>query len=184
MPRYGWLLDPKKCIECRACEAACKQWNGLEPGIRFRQVKVTESGRYPQVRMQALSLACNHCDNPYCQRSCPTDAIQRHRGTGAIVIHQDKCTGCGLCALACPYGVPQFNAKTEKMMKCTMCYDRIEDGLQPACATLCPTGALQFGPWSEIEHGGNAEHEGFFNPVYTRPAIRFVREGFPGHHGG
>ena len=95
-----------------------------------------------------------------------------------------KCIGCRICEQACPYGVPQFNAATQKMMKCTFCYDRIEQNLQPACASLCPTGALQFFPWDDIKGLGTADQEGFFNPVYTRPAIRFVREGFPTPQGG
>lgn len=173
---YGWLLDYKRCIECRACESACKQWNSVETGIdvRFRLVRKSESGAFPNVRTLALSLACNHCEDPYCVKYCPTRAMYQ-RPDGVVLVDQDKCIGCKLCWEFCPYQAPQFNTKTKKVQKCTMCIDRIEQGLKPACATLCPTGALQWGKWEEIS--GNGEHEaeapGFVARA-TRPRIRFV----------
>ncbi len=179
MDTYGWLLDPKRCIECRACEAACKQWNGVETGIgvRYRQVRVRESGSFPQVKAQALSLACNHCENPYCLKVCPTHSIWR-RDDGVILINQDTCIGCRLCEEFCPYGVPQFNAARKKMEKCTMCADRIDQNLQPACAAICPTGALQWGKWADLKSKGADRVDGFANPNQTRPAIRFVTTGW------
>lgn len=183
MPQYGWLLDYKRCIECRACEAACKQWNGLETGIRFRQVRTFETGQFPKVQTQALSLACNHCDNPFCLKVCPTKSIYRHAGTGAVLIKQETCIGCGLCSEFCPYDAPQLNTKTQKMTKCTMCVDRLDQKLQPACVTLCPTGALQFGPWDQIQNHGAERAPNFKDPGATRPAIRFADPTWPGHGG-
>lgn len=182
MDTYGWLLDPKRCIECRACEAACKQWNQVETGgnIRLRLVRLEEQGRFPNVRVLALSLACNHCENPNCVKACPVKALYR-REDGIVVQDRDKCTGCGECAAFCPYGAPQVDfTKTErKMRKCDMCAERIEQDLQPACATLCPTGALQWGKWSEIQDAGSAAIDGFTNPAYTRPHIRFLSPAWP-----
>jgi anaerobic dimethyl sulfoxide reductase subunit B (iron-sulfur subunit) len=180
MPQYGWLFDAKRCIECRACEAACKQWNGLDTGVQFRKVRVKEMGRWPNVRTQAISFACNHCDNPLCLRACPVKAMYRREEDGAVIIDQNKCVGCRLCEKFCPYGAPAFNEKTGKMMKCTMCYDRLEMGLQPACATVCPTGALQFKPWDEIAGTGADVIENFNPPETTRPRIRFITTGWPG----
>lgn len=176
MDTYGWLLDPKRCIECRACEAACKQWNQVETGsnIRLRLVRISETGKFPSVRVQALSLACNHCENPVCVKACPVKALYR-RPDGIVMVDRGKCLGCGECALWCPYDAPQVNfAKTErKMQKCTMCADRIDQKLQPACATVCPTGALQWGKWADIQETGSAEVEGFRSSPYTKPHIRF-----------
>lgn len=183
MPQYGWVLDYKRCIECRACEAACKQWNGLETGIRFRRVRIYESGQYPKVQSQALSLACNHCENPLCLKACPTKSMYRHPATGAVLIQQETCIGCGLCSDFCPYGAPQLNTKTMKMSKCTMCSDRLEQGLDPACVTLCPTGALQFGRWEDVENQGTDRAPNFPNPATTQPSIRFINPSWTGANG-
>lgn len=179
MKLYGWLLDIKRCIECRACEVACKQWNGVEigVGVRRREVRVKEYGVFPAVRQQAVSGACNHCDNAWCMKACPVKAISRGPN-GEVLIDQDACVGCQQCAAFCPYGAPRFNVRLKKMDKCTMCPDRIEAGLEPACATLCPTGALQWGPWEEIQKKGVAQIEGFANPRQTWPRIRFITEDY------
>jgi len=174
MARYAWLLDYKRCIECRACEAACKQWNGLDTGVKFRQVRTYETGKFPSVRTQALSIACNHCDNPLCLVVCPVKAISRREKDGAIIIDQQKCVGCKYCQGFCPYGAPVFDAKSGKMTKCTMCFDRLDAGLEPACATVCPTGALRFVPWDDAEAAGVSEAENFPTPRTTQPRIRFV----------
>jgi Fe-S-cluster-containing dehydrogenase component len=180
MPKYGWLLDAKRCIECRACESACKQWNNVNTGVnvRYRRVQVREKGKFPQVSTTALSLACNHCDNAYCVKICPPKALTL-RSDGIVVQDASKCIGCMMCANFCPYGAPNFNPNTNKMEKCTMCVDRVDAGLQPACATLCPTGALTWGPWAEVGGQGSAAVEGFFDPSYTRPSIRFITDPWP-----
>lgn len=179
MAKYGWVFDVKRCIECRACESACKQWNGVETGIniRYRRVRVSETGKYPEVKTQALSLACNHCEEAWCMKACPVKAIFR-RQDGIVLIDRNKCVGCTMCSKLCPYDVPQFNAGVRKMEKCTMCADRVDANLQPACATLCPTGALQWGLWDEIKGKGAAQVAGFTNPNQTKPNIRFIVSGW------
>jgi len=181
MPKYGWVVDSKKCIECRACEAACKQWNGVETGLgmRYRLVRTYETGSFPNVSMTALSLACNHCGNPLCLKACPTKAMYRHESTGAVLINAELCVGCRFCEEFCPYGAPQFNAQTHKMEKCTMCFDRLEQGLEPACVALCPTGAIRLEKWEDIEALGADRVANFPNPITTQPSIRFITEGFP-----
>lgn len=180
METYGWLLDAKRCIECRACETACKQWNQVEVGVgvRYRQVRVREMGVFPSVRMQAISGACNHCDEPYCMKVCPAKAIYRRAQDGLVLIDQSRCISCQQCAAFCAHQAPQFNTRTRKMEKCTGCFDRIEAGGQPACAELCPTGALQWGKWSEISSKGSETTEGFVGQ-YTRPHLRFVNDPYP-----
>ena len=180
MAKYGWLLDLKRCIECRACESACKQWNGVETGIgvRYRIVQLRESGKFPTGVTQAASLACNHCDNAYCIKVCPVKAISR-RADGILLIDQARCLGCRECEQFCPYQVLRFNTNTRRMEKCTQCADRIDQGLQPACATLCPTEALKWGEWSDIKDKGVDMIPGFTDPKYTRPNIRFIVEDWP-----
>jgi Fe-S-cluster-containing dehydrogenase component len=181
MAAYGWLIDEKRCIECRACESACKMWNQVETGVgvRRRQVRVYTTGVFPQVRQQALTGACYHCENAWCMKVCPVKAIWRRDEDGVVLIDQEKCVGCQQCAMFCPYGAPQFNLRTRKMDKCTMCFDRLEQGLDPACVTLCPTGALRYGPWEEVQKQGAETTANFAPPRQTRPKVRFIQEGFP-----
>ncbi len=107
--------------------------------------------------------------------ACPVKAYYR-RPDAVIILDQTKCVGCRYCLKWCPYGAPQFNQRTGKMEKCTMCADRIDAALEPACASACPTGALRWGKWEEIAAQGVDQVENFSTPVTTRPAIRFVTE--------
>ncbi|MBI4903986.1 MAG: 4Fe-4S dicluster domain-containing protein [Acidobacteria bacterium] len=176
MPKFGWLLDAKRCIECRACESACKQWNNLDTGVQMRRVRTFETGTFPQVRTKALSLACNHCDDPACISVCPVKALSRVEATGAVVQDHAACIGCQQCVRVCPYSAPVYDTKTRKVFKCTMCVDRTAEGLLPACATLCPTGALKYLPWEEILASGASESTENFPSSATKPRIRFVGE--------
>ena len=179
MSTYGWLVDPKRCIECRACETACKQWNQLPTGVglRYRRVRVVETGKSPSVSVTALSISCNHCETATCIKVCPAKAITR-RSDGILLIDQDRCLGCRQCEQFCPYGAPQFNATLNKMQKCTMCADRVDQKLEPACATLCPTGALKWGEWDTVRTVGTDRVPGYSSPDLTRPRMRFVTNGW------
>jgi formate dehydrogenase iron-sulfur subunit len=110
-----------------------------------------EAGRRPNV-LQAfqsnwlmMSDVCKHCVNAGCLEACPTGAIVRTE-FDTVVIQQDVCNGCGYCVPACPFGVPELSPADGKAHKCTLCYDRLKDGLEPACAKACPTDSIQFGP--------------------------------------
>lgn len=179
MATYGWLLDPKRCIECRACETACKQWNQVPAGVgvRYRTVRVIETGNMAGVPVISLSISCNHCETPTCIRVCPAKAITR-RADGIVIVDEQRCLGCRECEQFCPYGAPQFNTQLKRMQKCSMCFGRVDEGLQPACATLCPTGALQWGDWETIKTSGADRTTGFSPPELTRPRIRFVTNGW------
>lgn len=171
--QVGFLTDTTLCIGCKACEVACKQWNQLPAdGFRFtgnsydntgdlgattwRHVAFVErigdaAGRRPtslaqfQSNWLMMSDVCKHCANAGCLLACPTGAIVRTE-FGTVVIQQDVCNGCGYCIPACPFGVPQLSAHDHQAHKCTLCYDRLKDGLEPACAKACPTDSIQFGP--------------------------------------
>ena len=148
--------------------------------VRYRQLLVYEMGVFPLVRLHALSLSFHPFESAYCLIVCPFTSIWRPADYGTVQIDRSKCVGCQQCYAFCPYAAPQFNQRTRTMEKCTMCFDRIEAGLQPACATLCSTEAVQLGKWSEISTKGSATAENIANPKQTKPHIRFVNDPYRG----
>lgn len=166
----GFFTDTTLCIGCKACEVACKQWNQLpSDGMRFtgysydntehlsattwRHVafkeKTDATGRQ---RLLMLSDVCKHCEEAPCERACPTGSII-YNEFGDVYVQDDICNGCGYCIVACPFGVlGRADAEHDDghAHKCTLCMDRQEDGLTPACAKACPTASIQFGPIDEL----------------------------------
>jgi Fe-S-cluster-containing dehydrogenase component len=101
---------------------------------------------------QTLPVVCMHCESPTCAEVCPADAIKRTEDGVVQTARKPRCIACNNCVLACPFGVPKMNTKFELMMKCDMCYDRTSEGKRPMCATVCPSQALFFGKFAEMEH--------------------------------
>lgn len=156
------LVDVTKCIGCRGCQVACKQWNelaaettpftgGANPANTSADTW-TRVGFYDVQRedgapvWRQAKFQCMHCNEPACASACPVTALTK-TPEGPVVYDSDKCIGCRYCAIACPFGVPSFEWEKPLalMRKCQMCYDRIKAGLEPACVTACPTAALTFG---------------------------------------
>src|SRR5205823_77045 len=108
-------------------------------------------GREPHddLRWLMMSNVCKHCTHAACLDVCPTGALFRTE-FGSVVVQEDICNGCGYCIPACPYGVIDQRKDDGRAWKCTLCYDRIGDGLTPACATACPTRSIQYGPVDEL----------------------------------
>ena len=155
----GILIDTTKCIGCRACQLACKAKNNLPedasslPPNRTFPIALSEttfslvefhrvggSDQNPQYR--TVKRQCMHCLEPACASVCPVAAITKTE-KGPVVYDAEKCMGCRYCMAACPFNVPKFEwtSSNPRIRKCTMCADRIEKGLQPACVEACPTGA-------------------------------------------
>ncbi len=174
-PRMGFFTDTSVCIGCKACEVACKTWNAVpEDGIEltgmsydntgglgastWRHVAFIEQiGRPGETagpgadgsRWLMSSNVCKHCTESACLDVCPTGALMRTE-FGTVVVQEDVCNGCGYCVPACPFGVIERREGDGRAWKCTLCYDRIGDGLEPACAKACPTQSIQFGPVDEL----------------------------------
>jgi len=139
--QYAITFHPEKCIQCHGCEAACKVWRNLPPGIRYRRVMNLWQGEYPELTNKAISLACLHCVEPACVAVCPVEALSSQPETGLILVENALCTGCRLCFRACPYGVPQFG-EDKLMQKCDLCNGQIAEGAVPPCVDTCPSEAL------------------------------------------
>ncbi len=176
---YGFLTDATLCIGCKACEVACKQWNQLPAdsfhgpldltgfsydntvdlsATTWRHVAFVERDTPAGVAWLMLSDVCKHCVHAGCMDACPTGAIIRSE-FGTIVIQDSICNGCGYCVPACPFGVPQLDHHDGGSHKCTLCYDRMLGGLQPACAKSCPTESIRFGLVEELRTEGQARAE-------------------------
>ena len=166
------LIDVSKCMGCRGCQVACKQWNQL-PAEKTRNTGTYQnpprlSGKTwtlvsfiepddGDVRWLFRKQQCLHCGEATCLQVCPTGAIKRQRGI--VFIDQDICTGCKYCVETCPFGTPHPNPDTGTAMKCRMCLDRVVNGLKPACVTACSTGALNFGSREEMVAIARERHQ-------------------------
>ena len=149
---YAFFFDARFCSGCKACQTACKDKSNLPTGVLWRRVIEVSGGTWRQnenawnntVFAYNLSISCNHCVHPKCAGVCPTDAYEL-REDGIVFLDTTKCMGCGYCAWACPYGVPQYNAEAGHMSKCDFCIDNLEQGLPPACVAACPMRVLDYG---------------------------------------
>jgi Fe-S-cluster-containing dehydrogenase component len=140
------FIDANRCIGCRACVAACSECAG-HGGHSMIHLDLTAPG----VSVQTAPTVCMHCSDPACAAVCPADAIKIDAHGVVSSAMPERCIGCGNCALACPFGVPQVEAGIELMRKCDLCYERTAVGLGPMCATVCPSGALFYGTREEVE---------------------------------
>jgi formate dehydrogenase iron-sulfur subunit len=192
--RVGFFTDTSVCIGCKACEVACKEWNGLPDtgdgvlaltGMSYdntgalgsnswRHVAFIEQDKPvpghagpgdgaadgdgvggPATRWLMASDVCKHCTHAACLDVCPTGALVRTE-FGSVIVQSDVCNGCAYCVSACPFGVIDRREDDGRAWKCTLCYDRLRGGLEPACAKACPTDSIQFGPLDELREAAAA----------------------------
>jgi formate dehydrogenase iron-sulfur subunit len=168
----GFYTDTTVCIGCKACEVACKEWNQLPAtnggrntlsgdsydntrrldGIHWRHVKFIEqfSPDRTDGRWLMMSDVCKHCVRAGCLEVCPTGAIIRTE-FDTVVIQSDVCNGCRDCIAVCPFGVIDINPASGTAQKCTLCYDRMKVGMEPACSKACPTDSINFGTIREMK---------------------------------
>ena len=160
------LIDTTLCTACRGCQVACKQWNEL-PGLRtknrgsYQNPPDLEWNTWTLIRFQEYETkdgifewlfrkdGCMHCTDAACVKVCPSGALY-HTDLGTVGIYRGKCIGCKECVAACPFNIPRYDSKTDKVYKCDLCYSRLKEGLSPACVKSCPTGALTIGPKDEM----------------------------------
>jgi formate dehydrogenase iron-sulfur subunit len=165
--RMGFFTDTSVCIGCKACEVACKEWNAVpDDGFEWLGMSYDNTGGLgantwrhvafiekpdadDDLRWLMSSDVCKHCTEAGCLDVCPTGALFRTE-FGTVVVQPDICNGCGYCVVGCPFGVIDRNPDDGRAFKCTFCYDRQRDGLQPACAKACPTESIQYGPLEEL----------------------------------
>lgn len=162
----GFFTDTTVCIGCKACEVACKQWNQLSDdgmsftGMSYDNTVALGSSTWRHVEFVErpapipdaansfswlmLSDVCKHCKRAGCLENCPTGAIIRTE-FDSVYVQPDICNGCGYCVVGCPFGVIDRDPTDGRAWKCTLCYDRQKDHMEPACAKACPTDSILFG---------------------------------------
>lgn len=168
--KLGLVIDLDTCVGCQACVVNCKQWNtggygaplsdqepyGASPsGAWLNRVHAFELDDGDCGRTVHFPKSCLHCENAACVTVCPTGASYKREEDGIVLVDEDKCIGCGLCAWACPYGARELDQAAGVMKKCTLCVDRIynetipEAEREPACVRTCPAKARHFGDFAD-----------------------------------
>lgn len=158
----GILVDTTRCIGCRSCEMVCAETHGfLQPSS---DEAVFEKERTPSVSQWSVvnryqtdkgevfaKKQCMHCNQPACASACLTKAMLKTE-EGPVIWREEKCMGCRFCMISCPFDIPKFeyNSPVPKIQKCTLCWERLQEGQQPACVEACPAEALMFGKRREI----------------------------------
>jgi formate dehydrogenase iron-sulfur subunit len=184
------LIDVSRCIGCKACQAACMEWNDLRGEVgtvdgfytnpadlgdqtwtlmRFYEEQIAGS-----LQWLILKDGCLHCSDPGCLKACPAPGAIVQFANGIVDFHQENCIGCGYCISGCPFNVPRLRKEDNKAYKCTLCSDRVAVGLEPACVKTCPTGAIHFGSKEDMlfqAEGrlGDLRERGFANAAVYDP---------------
>jgi formate dehydrogenase iron-sulfur subunit len=190
-PEVAKLIDVSRCIGCKACQAACMEWNDLRDEVGYFEgsynnpadldpstwtvMRFTE-WEDPKGNLEWLIRkdGCMHCADPGCLKACPSPGAIVQYGNGIVDFISENCIGCGYCVKGCPFNIPRISQVDNKAYKCTLCSDRVAVGQAPACAKACPTGAILFGTKSDMTDWAQErvidlksrgfEHAGLYDP--------------------
>lgn len=173
--QIAFFIDATKCINCRTCEIACKDFNDSPVGVRMRKVRVFEGGEFPKIYAYNISMSCNHCEDPVCVRNCPARAYTKRPGDGVVVHNPGRCIGCRYCTWLCPYGAPQYDPGEGRVRKCNLCVEETDRGGSPVCVTSCPMRAIEVGRLAEIAARPDAavNVRNLPSPAHTKPSCRY-----------
>jgi Fe-S-cluster-containing dehydrogenase component len=183
----GMLVDTTLCVGCRGCEAACAEANGNPPPaesdeVLSRRRDTTETAytvvnRVEGVESRFAKKQCMHCLSPACASACPVRAMDK-KPDGPVTYDPSACLGCRYCMIACPFDIPKYEyaSNTPRVRKCGFCAQRQAKGLKPACAEVCPSGALTFGHRDELVELAKTR-------IYTNPT-RYVHHVYGEHEAG
>ncbi|MFN7253231.1 MAG: 4Fe-4S dicluster domain-containing protein [Anaerobacillus sp.] len=171
--RLGFQVNMDRCIGCNACTISCKSFYQLEPSLNRRFISEVDEMLTGTVKRCYISTACNHCEEPSCAKACPTGAYTKLEN-GIVKHNSERCIGCKMCAIACPYSVPQFSKTKKKVDKCSMCSDLLERGEDTICVSSCPMEAISIIDLNVInESEVVSELKGFIDPSLTGSSTRF-----------
>ena len=161
------LIDVTRCIGCKACQAACMEWNDLRGEVGYFEGSYENPSdldpntwtlmRFTEWENEQGNLewlirkdGCMHCEDPGCLKACPAPGAIVQYANGIVDFISDNCIGCGYCVKGCPFDIPRISKVDHKSYKCTLCSDRVTVGLEPACVKACPTGAIMFGSKADM----------------------------------
>src|SRR5215468_7834305 len=198
------LIDISKCIGCKACQAACYEWNdlrdeiGVNVGVYDNPVDLTENTwtlmRFTEVEADGnlewliRKDGCMHCADPGCLKACPAPGAIVQYSNGIVDFISENCIGCGYCVKGCPFNIPRISKTDRKAYKCTLCVDRVSVGQAPACAKACPTQAIYFGSKDDMieyaqERIVDLKSRGFKNAgLYNPPGVGGTHVMYVLHH--
>jgi formate dehydrogenase iron-sulfur subunit len=191
------LIDVSTCIGCKACQAACMEWNdirdevGVNSGVYDNPADLTAKSwtvmRFAEVeeggRLQWLIRkdGCMHCADPGCLRACPAPGAIVQYSNGIVDFHEENCIGCGYCITGCPFNVPRLSKEDGKAYKCSLCSDRVAVGQAPACVKSCPTGALHYGSKEDMKDYAEKRIQDLKERGYAQAGL-YDPEGVGGTH--
>jgi formate dehydrogenase iron-sulfur subunit len=193
----GKLIDVSRCIGCKACQAACMEWNNLRAPVGgFRGSYTNPSDlddqtwclmRFNETEIDGsfcwliLKDGCLHCSDPGCLRACPAPGAIVQHSNGIVEFDEENCIGCGYCISGCPFNIPRLRKADARVYKCTLCSDRIVVGLEPACIKACPTQALSFGSREDMVELAQHRLADLYDRGFVHAAV-YNPEGVSGTH--
>src|SRR6266853_5369018 len=199
------LIDVSRCIGCKACQAACMEWNDLRAAVghfegsydnpRDLDPSTWTLMRFTEWEDEKGNLewlirkdGCMHCEDPGCLKACPAPGAIVQYANGIVDFNSDACIGCGYCVKGCPFNIPRISKTDSKAYKCTLCSDRVVVGQAPACAKACPTQAIFFGTKADmISHADkriiDLKSRGYQNAgLYNPPGVNGTHVMYVLHH--